>query len=56
MLEEAKRAQFGDQPIGQGNILVWKVLMHVIWKLADGTVAMNLKEYSGFGWILMIQL
>ena len=48
MLEEAKRAQFGDQPIGQGNILVWKVLMHVIWKLADDTVA---DEFKGIFWI-----
>ena len=48
MLEEAKRAQFGDQPIGQGNILVWNVLMHVIWKLADGTVA---DEFKGIFWI-----
>jgi hypothetical protein len=48
MLDEAKREQFGDQPIGQGNILVWKVLMHVIWNLADGTIA---DEFKGIFWI-----
>ena len=52
-LEEDKGVQDQGQPIewqpmGQRNILVWKVLMHVIWKLADGTVA---DEFKGIFWI-----
>ena len=42
-LEEAKNAQDRGQiewkPMGQRNILVWKVLMRVVWKPTDDDIA-----------------